>query len=259
MNLSRLEKFIRLKTVPLRYSFDSFLYKRSALGSSLENFKDTNKGKPLVIVANGPSLNKTPLSIFNKYKSIGLNKINLFFEKTQWRPDYIVAVNNFVIGQNLLFYKTTSIPCFLAFKTRWLFKGRVPRNIYFFNLHHSSLFSSDFSKTVGSGATVTFSALQLAFYLGSNPVILIGLDHSYSYSGSPLETSKATGVEENHFAPNYFSAGQFWGNPDLKQSEENYAKANFFFNLHNRKIFDATINGKCNIFPKISIDDALNF
>lgn len=253
------EKFLRMKSVPLRYKLDNAFYKKSRWLLDLNKFKDVHKGKPLLVVANGPSLNKTPHNLLTKFNSIGLNKINLFFNKTNWRPNYILAVNNHVIKQNLNFYKNTNIPCFIAYKARWLFWGKYPENIHFLNLLNSFSFSSDCASGICAGATVTFSALQFAFFLGGNPVIIVGLDHSYSFSGKPLETSIASGAEKNHFSPNYFSYGQLWGNPDLIQSEENYRNAYAFFKANKRNIFDATVDGKCTIFPKISIDEALGF
>lgn len=79
MILSRLEMFLRMKTVPIRYKLNTFLFNNTNFNKLLKGFKDENKNKPMVVVANGPSLNRTPISLLTKYKTIGLNKINLFF------------------------------------------------------------------------------------------------------------------------------------------------------------------------------------
>ena len=62
-------------------------------------FKDIHKGESVVIVCNGPSLNKVNLDKI-KYDCIGLNKIDLIFKKVKWRPKYLVAINGLVIKQN---------------------------------------------------------------------------------------------------------------------------------------------------------------
>ena len=67
--------------------------------------------KPVLIVGNGPSLNNTPLEkLKNNFVSIGMNKINLIYEKSSWRPDIIACVNGFVINQNKEYFnKTTKV------------------------------------------------------------------------------------------------------------------------------------------------------
>ena len=59
---------------------------------------DHNTDK-ILIVCNGPSLKKTPLDDFKNEFSIGLNKIHLIFEQTEWRPNIIVSSNKFVLQQ----------------------------------------------------------------------------------------------------------------------------------------------------------------
>src|SRR3546814_8045715 len=44
---------------------------------------------------------------------LGLNKVNLLFDRTSLRPSAIVAVNPYVIEQNAAFYNDTEIPLYL--------------------------------------------------------------------------------------------------------------------------------------------------
>jgi hypothetical protein len=60
----------------------------------------------------------------------------------------------------------------------------------------------------------------------------------------------STGDDPNHFAPNYFGKGFRWHLPDLEGSELAYRVAKHIFAMNGRKIFDATINGKLDVFPK---------
>ena len=75
--------------------------------------------KDCLIVGNGPSLNKTLLEKINM-PAIGMNKINLIFDKTPWRPDVIVCVNGLVINQNKEFFNTTDIVLVLPVKALYL-------------------------------------------------------------------------------------------------------------------------------------------
>ena len=93
-------KFFLKIIKPYRFLFDQFTYQRSSYPKELLKLKGSLKNKPLLVVGNGPSLNKTPLEKFKHIHSIGMNKIDLIFKKTSWRPTYIIVSNTLVIRQN---------------------------------------------------------------------------------------------------------------------------------------------------------------
>ena len=68
-----------------------------------------------------------------------------------------------------------------------------------------------------------------------------------------VETRSAD-VDDNHFHPNYFPKGYKWQSPDLLRSEIAYGLAKEAFEMDGRKIFDATIGGKCEVFEKIDYE-----
>ena len=98
--------------------------------------------------------------------------------------------------------------------------------------------------------------MQFAYSMGANPVILFGVDHSFKTEGSANTIEVRKGEDVNHFDPNYFAAGQRWGIPNLDGSELAFQKAKEAFEKDGRTIYDATINGKLQIFPKITVDEA---
>jgi hypothetical protein len=57
----------------------------------LGNFRSKYKNERCFIVGNGASLNKTPLDLLSGDVSFGMNMISLIFDRTPWRPDYIVV------------------------------------------------------------------------------------------------------------------------------------------------------------------------
>jgi hypothetical protein len=101
------------------------------------------------------------------------------------------------------------------------------------------------------GTTVTYCAMQLAFYLGFVEVILVGVDHHFALSGTPHKLVTASSDDQNHFHPNYFGRGIKWQYPDLVRSEISYRMAKTVYQKHGRRILDATINGHLAVFPKI--------
>lgn len=242
---------------PIRYRLDRLTYKSLADRKPIQKLKNCLKDCPMLVVGNGPSLNKTPLDEFVDIPSIGTNKVDLIFSKFKWRPYLIICINNLVIKQNWENFVRSEIPVYLSWKGRW-FAGSTHRNKvnYFLSLPTRD-FSDNLVKGVGSAGTVTYAALQFAYYMGCNPVIIVGVDHSYNFSGEPNEIAKRKGPDQNHFDPNYFREGSTWGLPNLELSEIGYQYAKEAFENDGRTIYDATIGGKLDIFPKINIDEAI--
>lgn len=251
-----INKTIKLSK-PLRYWLDEFTFRRSGVSDDVRDLSGLLRGKPLLIVGNGPSLNDTPLTEFDKVYSIGMNKIDLIFERTSWRPDIIVVTNNLVVRQHCGKMAEHGIPCYLSWKSRWFVPRNLRQRFRYFLDKVAPGFQRDIARGLGASATVTYAALQFAYYMEADPVIIVGLDHNFSYSGNPNDYRKREGKDVNHFDSNYFAPGQYWGVPDLKESEVSFLKAKEAFDNAGRKIVDATIGGKLNVFDKISIEEAL--
>ncbi len=241
-------------TKPARYTLDTMLFNMGTRATHLETLKDKFKGQPLLVAGNGPSLNNTPLEDFAHIPSIGMNKIDLIFPRVKWRPDLIVCINNMVVKQHAQTFAKSDIPVLLSYKSRW-YAPRSP-SINYFNMSLEEDFSTNFATHVGSAATVTYPALQLAYYLGADPVIIIGVDHNFDKTGGDHSYEKREGADVNHFDPNYFKAGTYWGLPNLEASERVYLRARHAFEADGRRIVDATVGGKLQVFDKVSIEDA---
>lgn len=214
---------------------------------------DVYKDKDILIVGNGPSLNQTDLEKI-RMVSIGMNKINLLFDKTDWRPTIITCVNGLVLYQNRKFFNTTKIILILPPKA--LYVGiRKRKNVLIVNSHESIEFKDDINNSMSIlGATVTYTALQTAAFLHAKSVNIVGVDHFFrNYSGkSSIE--KYEGDDTDHFDSNYFK-NSYWGLPDLEGSELAYTHARNYFDSKNIPITDYTINGKCQVFNKGDIED----
>ena len=93
--------------------------------------------------------------------------------------------------------------------------------------------------------------MQLAFHMGFQKVILVGVDHSFTTQGKPHAEIVSQGNDPNHFSPAYFGKGFKWQLPDLETSEIAYHLADQAFKADGREIVDATNGGKLTIFPKV--------
>ncbi|MFH1079359.1 MAG: 6-hydroxymethylpterin diphosphokinase MptE-like protein [Pseudomonadota bacterium] len=223
--------------------------------SRLLKFKNIHQGQGCFIIGNGPSLNKTNLSALKKYHTFGLNKIYLLFDKVDLNLSYHVAVNPLVIEQSTKELESLRCPSFLSYRpARHIVNHR--HHIYFIMTNGNYLFETDLSRQLCEGYTVTYVALQIAFYMGFSQVFLVGVDHNFKATGTPNDKQFLRGDDQNHFDPNYFGNRE-WHLPDLEASELSYHLANFHFRRDGRQVYDATVDGKLNIFPKISYEQAL--
>ena len=216
----------------------------------IKRFENINLNKKVIIICNGPSLNEINFDDIQKRNidTIGLNKINLLFSKTDFRPNYIVAINKHVIDQNKSFYRKTIIPTFLdANNSKEINSENICK---IFSLPNRGYFSEDISKGYCQGFTVTFAALQLAYYMGYNQIALIGCDHYFKDKGIPNKLIISKGDDLNHFDKSYFKKGDKWQLPDLIGSEFHYQIARDLMLTKNIKIVNCTENSYLNIFPK---------
>jgi len=223
----------------------------------LKVFHDINNGEDCFLIGNGPSLNKMDLSLLNDYYTIGLNKIFLLFERTGLKIDYHVCVNRFVIEQCSQDFLKMECPSFISYKNRTEILEENEKVYFIGDVHSKWRFFEDITTGISQGSTVTYAALQIAFYLGFKRVFLIGVDHNFAHKGTPHKVETMKGDDQSHFDPNYFK-GMKWQLPDLAGSEKAYRLAKDHFEKNNRLITDATVDGKLNIFPKMKFEEALS-
>ncbi len=221
----------------------------------LVKFRDIHQGEGCFIIGNGPSLKKMDLSPLKQYHTFGLNKIYLMFDNVDLQLSYHVAMNPFVIQQSAEQFESLRCPSFLSYKAAKNFV-RPLTHIYFLLTGAFTAFCPDITHGISEGGTVTYAAMQIAFYMGFSQVFLIGVDHHFTTSGNPNEKQVLQGDDLNHFHADYFKNKE-WQLPDLEASELSYHLARFYFNRAGRHTYDATVGGKLETFPKISYEQAL--
>tara|TARA_R110000868_G_scaffold383578_12_gene650751 strand:- start:3387 stop:4220 length:834 start_codon:yes stop_codon:yes gene_type:complete len=241
----------RIKDVPHKLAW--FLNTKAAKKNKkkLKSFHNIHKGKRGFIVANGPSLKNTDLSLLKNEITIGMNRIYLAANENNFMPDYLV-VHDIPI-QLLQFRKDLDeleITKFFNWNVRDKFTDRP--NLTFIRSDYSPHFSKDLTKSSWGGHSVTNICIQLAYYMGFEKVYLVGKDHSYEETGTPGKLVSATGEEKNHFTKGYYKKGMGWRIPDYKGEELAYRLARKAFQEEGRELLDATIDGNLDIFPKVS-------
>jgi len=211
--------------------------------------KDKHHGERCFIIGNGPSLKNTDLSLLKDEVTFGMNRIYLLFDRVGFVTTYYVSVNKLVIEQSA--HDIVSLPCpkFISWRARHLIDFTA--DMMFLHSRGEPMFYTDITKGMWEGTTVTYVAIQIAYYMGFQKVILIGVDHSFATQGKPHTAVVSQGDDPNHFDSQYFGKGFRWQLPDLECSELAYRIAKYQFESDGREIIDATIGGKLQVFRKV--------
>jgi len=239
----------RLPTVPGAYLHP---WRRESI-RKLGALKNSHKGERCFIVGNGPSLKNTDLSLLKNDFAIGMNRIFLAEEELNFKPDVLVCINDLVVEQSVGEFNALKMPKFFSWRARkWLQMDDYTHFLY--TTYTEPKFARDLRGRVWEGATVTNVCLQLAYHLGFKEAILIGVDHSFATKGTPNTTVQSQGDDPNHFSVAYFGKGFRWQLPDLETSEVAYRMARKAYEADGRKVLDATIGGKLDIFEKVDYE-----
>ena len=219
----------------------------------LQALKDSHRGERCFIIGNGPSLKQTDLSRLRGEATFGMNRIYMLFPELGFTTSYYVSINDLVVEQCAADIQNLKLPVFVSWRARrWL---KPADNIYFlYTTYTGPGFARQATGRVWEGATVTNVALQLAYHLGFQKAILIGVDHNFTTQGKPNTTVVSQGDDPNHFSPGYFGKGFRWQLPDLETSERGYRLARQAFAADGRQVVDATIGGKLRIFERVDYD-----
>jgi hypothetical protein len=228
-------------------------YYKAPIGAAtvrrLRKFKDIHKGQRCVIIGNGPSLRKMDLSFLDSEITFGLNRIYLLKQISEASLDYFVCVNPLVLEQFSNDIQNIPCPKFLSFQRYGYFQPQDDL-LFLYSLPRWG-FSTDITRGISEGYTVTYVAMQIAYYMGFTEVVLIGVDHHFESKGEPNKEIVMDRPDYNHFSTDYFHKGIRWQLPDLENSEIAYRMAKVAFERNGRRILDATLGGRLNVFPKV--------
>jgi Protein of unknown function DUF115 len=217
--------------------------------------RGTRSGRTCVIVGNGPSLARTDLGLAASVDTFGLNRIYLLAAETGFVPTYHVVVNELLFEQFAAEFE--AVPSILIVPSRQKPRFSRRHRIHFFRQRPDGTFSTDLRDGVTAGGTVTCVAMQIAFHLGYDRVLLVGVDHRYAHDGRPNQELVSTADDPNHFSGKYFGPGVRWNAPDLVASEASYRQARNAFGKAGRRIIDCTVDGALTLFPKSTLEAEL--
>lgn len=217
----------------------------------LKKYCNIHSGERCFILATGPSLTLSDIELLKNEYTFSMNSICKLFNKTNWKPTYYVIqdhkvydklkddsnfrsiekpfVADFILDEHKL--KNTDNICFpINHLDHMDFKKRTMKQ----------KFSADAYVCIYDGYTVTYTALQLAVYMGFSEIFLLGCDCDYS-------------GEKQHFVDYGIKVTD---NPEQRMTIA-YKAAREYADAHGIKIFNATRGGKLEVFERVNLDDVL--
>jgi len=225
-------------------------------------------GERIFVIGNGPSLNRTDLSLLKNEFTFAVNRFYLMYDKIDWRPTFFTCNDWEVAADNLaeIVDQVDSADSTIFWPTR--FRGALPVSdrVYHYNTRNAEsktdAFALDITGGTVMGGTVLAPVLQLVQYMGFSPIYLIGTDVNYSVdttvkqSGRLLENGVrqflvSTEDDDNHFDPRYFGEGRRWHNPDPAAMRRGFAACGQAIEDAGGVLRNATVGGELEEVPRV--------
>lgn len=228
----------------------------------IERFRAIHRGQTGFLLGNGPSLNQVDLGRLHGASVIGTNKIFLKIDRSGLRLAYYVAVSREKIGANASGIADLDAVCFLSHQ-HWdrSLLPEADNRIPVFTVGDigtpgsGSVFQDDLTRPVPIENTVTFVALQIAYFLGYAKIVMLGFDHRFDAAHEPNVMVRASTGCSDHFDPDYHR-GEAHHTPDSASYEAAFDKAGERFEAAGRCIVNASPDSALSAFPRIALSDA---
>lgn len=238
--------------------------KKIGYQSKLFKYKNLYINKRCFIIGNGPSIKDMDLSPLKDEITMGSNGIYKNFEKMGFKTDfcffedrqqtYLRRKDIKQLQGTVKMISLSNAYHIPSSKDTLFFNERFPceKND---NPFHAS-FSRDFPSVAYLGGTITYIMIQWAYFLGCDPVYVLGVDHNYGELPKLFPPGKLKITENNiksisklHFDKKYYSVGDVIGVPDVAFQNTSYNLSNKIFELENRKIYNCGLKSKLESFP----------
>jgi hypothetical protein len=219
------------------------------------------------VVGNGPSLNLLDMGLLKDEITFGANRAYYGFD------DWGHSFNYWSIEDRLVAEDIQDEWNRLAGPVKFIPRDMAPLVANYDNLCWLDFQRHPFAEAGPAfepdteqfhwGGTVTYLLLQLAIYMGCNPIYLIGVDFSYV---RPDHVSELDGVDKwisggddpNHFFPDYFGQGRKWHDPKVERMGLAFARARQYADRNGVRILNATPGTKLDVFEKVEYESLFN-
>lgn len=228
-------------------------------------FKDKHKGERAFIIASGPSLREADVMKLKNEVTFAVNSVAALTPKTGWRPDY------YCIGDPDSFHRLKGLLNELQYQNVFVdinlkkYSGEMKFHPHWFDdvcwgvpyldspqrIRSNLRFSSDIYKYgVYTGRSITYTALQIAAYMGFSEIYIYGVDNGYqkgkshfSQEGNPDDEK---GIFDKPFMEKFCA-----------DNEISYEIADRYARKHGFRIYNATRGGAVKAFERADLDNVL--
>ncbi len=211
-----------------------------------------------LVIANGPSLKRTNIAMYDNAFIIGLNSIFLH----PYITPHVLICEDHLVGEdrsqelNSHDRSIKVIPGYLTYCINpddlTIVLNHRPRISFPVDID----FSRKVERITYTGGTVTYTALQLAVGLGFKNIYLVGVDATYKVENVKEQNDYATGILEslgddpNHFNSSYFGKGYRWHDPNPLRMMQAYSVAERYARYHGIDIINITRGGMLEVFRR---------
>lgn len=226
----------------------------------LRDLNNRYRGRRCFVMGNGPSLLKCDLKSLAGEISIASNAHYLIWSQLDWVPTFLTVEDVLVAeDRGAQIRALGGITKLFPFDLRKFFGNADLHTIYaHFDRRYRRFpqFSFDFERIAYWGGTVSFFNLQLAAYLGCNPIVLIGFDHSYQVPVDQIRDHVIVSQQQdvNHIHPDYFGPGYRWHDPNVTRMEAAYQCARRELSAAGIEVLNATVGGHLEVFDRVAFD-----
>jgi hypothetical protein len=199
-----------------------------------ESLHNTHKGETAVIMGNGPSLSAVPRELLGKYPTFGVNHVGLL----PFQPTCHVVVDENILKNFPERVYDAAANAEIAFIGNQAREKNIPGAERLYALPNVVILGPGEltfpGETAWTGWTSVYVALKIAYYMGFETVLLVGVDHGLK-----------------HFSDDYpvSSRAEELGPMRLAGHRKHFALADAMYKANNRGII--------NLSPPSDLDEIL--
>jgi hypothetical protein len=217
-----------------------------------------------LVVGNGPSLTTEDLESLGHLPSVASNKINLLYERTDWRPTLYTIVDAVLLHKLRSEYYENLPPVLLpntvfhmaatSRKLPWKFTGLDEGIARFAN---APGLPDPVDSGLIDGRTVTVNNIQLAMWCGAKTVYIIGCDHNYKEQKTEKIAKLSHENENNHFHKDYRKPGEIVNNASIGYMDRGYHLMRRIAENNGIRIVNITRKTALEAYEKGTVEEAV--
>lgn len=236
-------------------------FEKTEYGKELAKLRGIHEGKRCFVIGNGPSLTAKDLECLKNEYTFAFNRIYYIFDQTEWRPTFYCTQDEKIVRNSLrdICNQISTEYIFAPINLKWYFELELETKFYFSQKQTASeaeipAFSENIAHEICVGNTVTYTAIQIAAYMGFSEIYLLGVDHSFHVSQDTEGNIIVDPTVKDYFCSEYNKDKNelFIPKPDV--STLSYMAAWQYAKNHNLQIYNSTRGGKLEVFPRKDFD-----